>query len=499
MIVSAAPLRGVKTTLHNLIPPVREFRFWIVQIGVLSVAILHDVVLVEMPEYHHHSFGVDDAMTSALLVIPVIYAALNFGFRGSVATALWATVLIAPHWFLMHPLTEHHLVVEIGNLLVVNAVAVIVGERVEREGRARSEAEAALRAARVAEMRYHSLFEDQPAPVLITDAAGTVNELNSAAVWLLGREAAGRDVKELLGAGLTQLLGGIPCCLELRAPEGDALRYAPFARRLVTDEGRELVQIVLTDITEQHRRQEEQRLFSTRLLQVQEEERRRLARELHDDPLQDLTYLARRLEHLSQHPELPLEVVDGLAGVGIVAADAAAALRKLIRGLRPPVLDDFGLVAALRQLTGELRQRSELAIDLIVSGDEHRLPPDVELAAYRIAQESLNNVLRHADAKRATVRLRYGAQLTLTVSDNGCGLEPHPRASAAKGLGLLGMRERVNMLGGTLEVRSRSPRGTAVMATLPVAEEPLAHEITPDRPLIGRRPKSQLDCAVRQP
>ncbi|MGE5292612.1 MAG: sensor histidine kinase [Micromonosporaceae bacterium] len=360
---------GIGLALRTFLPPVRSVRFWIVQAGVLSVALLHDVVLAGTPGAGH-AFGVPDAMTSAFLLIPVIYAALNFGVRGSIATSVWATALIAPHWWLMDDLAASHLVIEVGNLAVLYVVAIVVGQRVECEQRARRRAEAALAAA----------------------------------------------------------------------------------------------------VAEQQRREEEQRAFSGRLLAVQEEERRKLAQELHDDPLQNLMYLTRALDDLSDDPELPRRLIPALRYGGELAGEAATALRKTIHGLRPPVLDDIGITSALRQLVADVAKRSTLTVTLRCAGTEHGLAPELKLAAYRIVQESLNNVVRHARASRAAVTIRFGDPLTLTISDDGKGIPPpSPRSADAPqpGLGLIGMRERATLAGGTLRVSTRHPHGTVVEATLP--------------------------------
>jgi signal transduction histidine kinase len=358
----------VTGALRRFLPPVRSARFWIVQAGVLSVALLHDLVLASLPG-GGHSYGVADAMTSAFLLIPVIYAALNFGVRGSIATAIWATTLIAPHWWLMPDLSASHLVIELGNLAVLYVVAVVVGQRVESEQRARQRAEAALAAT----------------------------------------------------------------------------------------------------ITEQQRRQAEQRAFSGQLLAVQEEERRKLAQELHDDPLQNLMYLTRALDDLSEDASLPRNLAPTVQYGSELAGAAATALRKVIHGLRPPILDDIGITSALRQLVADVGKRSPLTVTLRCTGTENGLPSDLKLTAYRIVQESLNNVVRHADARRATVRVQFGDTLTLTISDDGQGI-PSGLSSAEgqqPGLGLRGMRERATLAGGTLQVSARSPHGTVVHATLP--------------------------------
>ena len=362
------PAGAAMRALRTFLPPVRSARFWIVQAGVLSVALLHDIVLASIPGAGH-SFGVPDAMTSAFLLIPVIYAALNFGVRGSVATAVWAAALIAPHWWLIPDLSPTHLIIELGNLAILFTVAIVVGQRVECEQRARQRAEAAL----------------------------------------------------------------------------------------------------ATAVTEQQRRQEEQRAFSGRLLTVQEEQRRKLAQELHDDPLQNLMYLTRALDDLSENPALDAGLVPRVRYGAELTTEAATALRKIIRGLRPPALDDLGITSALRQLVADVGKRSPVTVTLRCTGAENGLPSDLKLTAYRIVQESLNNIVRHAGARRATVRVTFGDSLTLTISDDGKGI-PSGLGSAEgpqPGLGLRGMRERATLAGGTLQVSARSPRGTVVRATLP--------------------------------
>jgi PAS domain S-box-containing protein len=462
-------------------PPVSAPRFWIVQIAVLSIALVHATVLdkldVQLP------LGVPDSVpTGVLLLIPVVYAALNFGRRGAVATALWAAVLVLSGWLLNRHLGSGHLWMEAGYLAIITSVAAVVGQRVENEQQARRRTEAALLVARVAEARYRGLFEDQPAPVVITDAGGVVTEVNTAATRLFGPTALGRPLRELLSVGLAEVLTEqAPPGLSLRTLGGEERLFVPTAHALGTD-GDRLVQIVLTDVTEQHRRREEQQAFAGRLLAVQEEGRRRLAHELHDDPLQSLMYLTRVLDSLSEHPELPARLTEEVLRDSAIATDVAAALRKVIRGLRPPILDDLGVVSALRQLTEEARNRSTLSIDLKVIGSQTRLSPELELTAYRVVQESLGNVIRHAHAHRVGIRVRFGEGIMLTVTDDGCGIQPSAMSGgdSGGGFGLIGMRERVHLAGGTLAVKPRRPHGTIVRASLPCrapADEPYSSSV----------------------
>jgi signal transduction histidine kinase len=441
--------------------PLSSWRFWVVQFGVLLVAFLDEIVL-DLLRFLP-PFDIPRSTVTALLLIPVIYAALNFGVRGAVGTALWATALMCPDWLFIGGLTPANAWVEIGNLAILNGVAIIVGQRVESEGKARRRAEGALRDSEVAESRYRALFDEQHAPVLVTDAAGLVTEANAAATSLLGPDAPGRLLSDLVGTPVAVILAGAVT----RLPVGDRV-FVPSARTLDVSSGERLVQIVLVDLTEEEHRAREQQAYAAHLLTVVEDERRTLAQDLHDDPVQTLIYLVRMLELLSDDPRLPPELAPRVLRDGELASEVVDALRTVIHGLRPPVLDDLGAVAALRQLVGEVRSRHGIAIRLEVSGDQVRLSDQCELTVYRVAQEALSNVVRHAGATQTRVDLHFGEQVVLTVTDDGRGIPPSGPAAATSGggLGLVGMRERVNLVGGTLEVRPRKPHGTLVRATV---------------------------------
>jgi len=457
-----AVARRVLDAVRRLRPPVSSGRFWLVQAGVLFVAFLDEVVLDIMGFLP--PFEIPRSTITALLLIPVIYAALNFGVRGAVGTALWATVLMFPDWLWIAGVTAANAWVEIGNLFILNAVALIVGQRVEREGQARLRAEEALRASEVAEARYRALFDEQHAPVLVTDAAGVVTEANATATLLLGTGLPGRRLSDLVDTQVTAILGGtVP-----RLPVGDRV-FVPKARTLDAGSGERLVQIVLVDVTEEERRAREQRAYAAHLVTVQEDERRRLAADLHDDPVQTLTYLVRMLERLSDDPRLPPDLAPLVFRNGELATEVVEVLRTVIHGLRPPVLDDFGVAAALRQLVAEVRARHGISVRLRVSGDQVRLSAQSELAVYRVAQEALSNVVHHAQATTAWVDLEFGEQVVLAITDDGCGIPSASISSASSGghLGLIGMRERVNLVGGRLEVCAHEPHGTLVRATVP--------------------------------
>lgn len=198
------------------------------------------------------------------------------------------------------------------------------------------------------------------------------------------------------------------------------------------------------------------------------EERARLARELHDASVQTLFSLS-----LTAEVAASLVVDDPeAAGVEIgriqdLAQTAVAELRSLVFELRPPALDDEGLVATLRKHLEVVGRIHSLSVTLVASS-EVRLEPAVEAGLFRIVQEALSNVARHASATRVEVRIETGVDsVDATVADDGVGFDPGARAIRARRLGLTSMRERAQALGGTLEIASTIGRGTKVSVTVP--------------------------------
>jgi len=204
-----------------------------------------------------------------------------------------------------------------------------------------------------------------------------------------------------------------------------------------------------------------------RVVQAQELERQRLARELHDETGQALTSILLGLkpleEALADHParadlaELREHVVTALQDV-----------RRLAVELRPAVLDDFGLVPALERLIESFAEQSEIRVDFHSALGDMRLPSEVESTLYRIVQESLTNIVKHADAHNISVSLsRRASTVAAVIEDDGAGFDQ--RAVSAESVGLIGMRERMALLDGRLEIESRPGAGTTVVAEVPLS------------------------------
>lgn len=204
----------------------------------------------------------------------------------------------------------------------------------------------------------------------------------------------------------------------------------------------------------------------------QEEERMRLARELHDDTLQSLIALNQRVQLIRLSLEGSAEA-QSLAEIQLLTEETIQNLRRFTRALRPIYLEDLGLVAALEMLSREIGEGSGLSIRFIKKGTERRLQPAEELALYRIAQEALNNVVRHAQATQAVIRLAFTSEtVALEIEDNGQGflVPDSPAEFVPSGhFGLLGLYERADLIGARLEIHSAPGKGTRVLVNLPVS------------------------------
>lgn len=212
--------------------------------------------------------------------------------------------------------------------------------------------------------------------------------------------------------------------------------------------------------------------YLTAVTKAEEEERRRVARELHDDTVQNLIALVHRVEMCEKSQGEPEQLGRRLEQVRGLATEALESVRRLIHNLRPAYLDDLGLIAAVQALVEDLQQQQEVPqIKLDMIGPAQRLERDVELAALRIVQESLINVIRHARASTAHVRIEFRqSDLLITVTDDGIGFAApqSPQDLARDGhFGLMGIHERALRFGGHLSVQSVPDKGTVLVVTLP--------------------------------
>jgi PAS domain S-box-containing protein len=283
------------------------------------------------------------------------------------------------------------------------------------------------------------------------------------------------DVEAFDRAAAARLAGAeVELEYRLRAPDG-GYRWITSRGGLVRAAEGELLLGVWLDTTARRRAEDElgrlhleRRRLLERVVRAQEEERRRIAADIHDDSVQVLTALALRLDLLREHLA-DIELARSLEEVARAARDAISRLRRLIFDLRPAVLDRDGLVSALRPYLDQLRLEQGLDYELY-DRLEGEPDPEARTVLYRIAQEALANVVKHARARKVEVRLEEeGGQVVLRVSDDGCGfsLADAERLGDPWHLGLTAMRERAEMAGGACRIVSAPGAGTSVEARVP--------------------------------
>ncbi len=205
-----------------------------------------------------------------------------------------------------------------------------------------------------------------------------------------------------------------------------------------------------------------------KVIAAQEEERQRISRELHDETGQSLTSLMVRMQTMKQQCPVP-ELQPQIEELRQLVVQTLDGVHNLARELRPSILDDLGLEAAIERYVREVNGRWPVEIDLMMMGmDNGRLPPPVETAVYRIIQESLTNVVRHADARHASVLLeRRNGRLRTIIEDDGKGFDLRDAAHSER-LGLYGLRERAELLNGTLTIETVPGQGTSIFVEVPV-------------------------------
>ena len=245
------------------------------------------------------------------------------------------------------------------------------------------------------------------------------------------------------------------------------------ASPLVSDEGKMMGAIeTLEDISERIELENNLHHYLQQITRAQEEERKHIARELHDDMAQILGSSLRQLDNLqrTQHTFTPAQASD-VKDIQEQLNQGLKFVQRFIQNLRPSLLDDLGLVPALRSLTNSLEDTDGVIINFTVRGEEKRLTTESELSLFRILQEALNNVRKHAEATEVHVITEFSEKrIRLIVRDNGKGfkLARHIESLPENGkLGLMGIQERVWLLGGSLEINSAPDKGTTLMIDIP--------------------------------
>lgn len=476
----------------------RNPHLWIIVVLFAGLTLSHYTeFLSEIPILHISlpaGLGLSRHSVERLLyVLLVLYAGWAIGTIGGWVAWLSSGVAMSLRAFLISPQVRDA-VVESSASLVVAALAIMLVQarhecqRRNEECRQRAQMlERAMEDLEISRREYEELFTDASDAIWIHDMEGDITLANKACEKLTGY-----PVSELLGRNVSQFLA--PEAMDLarqvkqRLLQGEAMeqRYeqrlirrdgseaiVQLATRLIAAEGKpQALENLARDITEERKLRDNLQFYLRECLRAQEEERKRLASELHDDTSQLLLLLSRRIDNLASAVSdyLPQEQRDEFDRLYELSEQAYDGVRRYAQDLRPRILDDLGLIPALEWLARELTDVAGIKVQ-VKTGIIPPLDPETQLVLFRIAQEALSNISRHSEASEAKIALEHQeGELRMTIVDDGKGFELPTQLSDFAGqgkLGLTGMEERVRLVGGKFEASSQIGEGTMIVVRVP--------------------------------
>jgi two-component system sensor histidine kinase DegS len=473
-------------------PGLRNPHLWIIVILLVFLTVSHFTeILSQIPlfagiplpavlELTHHT------LERLFYLLLVLYAGWTLGLVGGAAVWLSSAVAMLLRAFLISS-DLRDAILESLSVLAIGALAIILMATYRQTRRQREKIRKTVRDMKLARQDYEELFTNASDAIWVHSLDGAITLVNKACEKLTGypvSELPGKDVREFL----TPATLFIARQVKDKLLRGEMMEHR-YEQRLIKKDGSEAIMQLTTrlilsdgkpqafhnmarDITEERRLQHNLEFYLRQVLQAQEEERKRLARELHDDASQQILLLTHGIDNVASKTEKysPQELRNQLGRLYELSQQTYQGIKRYAQALRPSILDDLGLVAAIKWLGEETHRLSgievEVNIDVIPP-----LSPETQLVLFRIVQEALNNVYRHSGASEATVAVQcQGNEVRVTISDDGRGFELPQQLSefAAQGkLGLTGMGERVQLIGGRLEVSSRRGQGTTVMVRVP--------------------------------
>jgi len=342
------------------------------------------------------------------------------------------------------------------------------------------------------EQNYRYLFENASNAMWFHDLRGNIVDANKACEKLTGYTQEELTVMNITRFLVSEEYLSLARKVRCKLLAGESIDQ-PYEQRLIRKDGTTKIvnmatssividgevvgfQHVARDVTEEKQLREKLRLYVQQITRAQEDERKRLARQLHDEVSPPLLLLIQRLDSVASHtrPELSESLKDTLEGLRNQAIEAVEGLRRCAQDLRPRILDDLGLVPAIEWMAEDLAKNHGIDARTEVIGTEQSLLPEVELLLFRIAQEALSNIRRHAEATKALITLKFKkGKFQITISDDGKGFELpetiEDLASISK-FGLAGIQERSRLLGATLRIQTKPGEGTQVVVAVTVPE-----------------------------
>ena len=476
---------------NRLIKTLRNPRFWLIFAVMLFITVPYYQESLKHPAFITqltNNLGLTrHAFERILYLAPIVWAGFLFGWKGAFYTSLAALVCMVPRIIFIsdYPMDS---IFETASVFVLGNVVSVSFASLRREREYRTRLETTQQDLKISEERYRKLFENAIDSIWLHDLEGNFISANSSTEKMTGYtrdELYKMNVKGFLSEESLELAHMIRRKLlnnepveqpyEQRIFRRDGTEaYIQLATSVVMDKGQPVgFQHIARDVTEQKRMNENLRFYIQMATRAQEEERKRISHELHDDTIQALVVLSRQLDALSSNGTQGLSEQNRqrLEELWKQTDGILQGVRRLSQDLRPAAIDRLGLLPAIQLLASEVAQYSGVETRVNVLGKEHRLPEEGAIALFRIIQEALRNVWRHSSATSAEITIEFRDKSTkISINDNGKGFTLAGKVGdlAKQGkLGLAGMQERAQLIGGTISVQSEPGKGTTITVEAP--------------------------------
>jgi two-component system sensor histidine kinase DegS len=447
---------------------------------VSQIPILQNISMPAALELSRHS------LERLCYLLLILYAGWTLGIIGGAAVWSSSAAAMLLRTFTVSPDLRDALAESLAALIIA-ALAIMLMAALRRNRRQRERLKKTIGDMKLARQSYEELFTNASDAIWVHDLKGTITLVNRACEKLTGfpvSELPGKNVLEFLSPQNLSIARQVRDKLlrgetmeqryeqQLIRKDGSQAIMQLTTRLIISDGRPQAFQNLARDITEERRLQDNLQFYLGQVLQAQEEERKRLARELHDDASQQVLLLTHGIDNVARKAErhCPQQLTNELTRLYELSQQTYQNIKHYAQALRPSILDDLGLVAAINWLAEETHKLSGIEIRVKIDATP-LLPPETQLVLFRIIQESLNNVQRHSGASQASITLEcQGVETRVTIADNGKGFAPPSQLSEFAGqgkLGLTGMAERAQLIGGELEVSSQPGKGTTVTVKVP--------------------------------
>jgi two-component system sensor histidine kinase DegS len=445
-----------------------------------QVPFLDDISIPAVLELSRHS------LERLFYLLLILYAGWTLGIIGSTVVWISSAVSMLLRTFLISPDFRDALLESLA-VLVIGALAIMLMAAYRQNRRQQEKLRKTVSDMQLARQSYEELFTNASDAIWVHNLEGAITLVNKACEKL-----SGYPVSELIGKNIQDFLSleGLTLARQVKDKllRGEIVEQR-YEQRLIKKDGSEAIMQLITrlifsdgkpqafhnmarDITEERRLQDNLQYYLRQVLQAQEEERKRLARELHDDASQQILLLTHGIDNIAYKADRysPQELRNELGNLYELSQQTYQNIKYYAQALRPSILDDLGLIAAIKWLAEETHKLGGIEIQVKIDSIP-LLPPETQLVLFRIIQESLNNVQRHSGASEASITVEcQGAEIRVTIKDNGRGFKLPKQLSEFAGqgkLGLTGMAERAQLIGGEVEVSSQIDKGTTIVVKAP--------------------------------